>query len=36
VDLARAAENGQTLHIAEAVNPGDYGIEIMDYILQTA
>lgn len=34
VDLARTAEAGDKLHIAETVNAKDYGIEVMDYILQ--
>ena len=32
-DLARLAESVTALHIAESVNPADYGIEVMDYIL---
>lgn len=34
VDLVKTAEAGDELHIAETVNPRDYGIEVMDYILQ--
>ena len=32
-DLARTAEAVNALHITESVNPADYGIEVMDYIL---